>query len=66
LGQAGERGIFRDSKGLVSRIYVTDFGFATNNEAKITAVKQGILIVVREQYQRTIVEGDSAMVTSVL
>ena len=30
------------------------------------AVKQGLLIAIREYYQRIIVEGDSAMVTGIL
>jgi ribonuclease HI len=41
-------------------------GHATNNEAEFMAVKQGILIAIRENYHRIIVEGDSAMVTGVI
>lgn len=41
-------------------------GFATNNEAELMTVKQGLTIAVRENYHRVIVEGDSAMVTRVL
>ena len=43
-----------------------EVGFATNNEAELMAVKQGLAIAVRENYQRVIVEGDSTMVTGVL
>ena len=50
-GQAGARGIFRNSRGEVCRVYALDLGYATNNEAKLTTVKQGLLIEKRENYQ---------------
>ena len=65
-GQVGTGGIFLNSKWEFCRVYASDLGFATNNEVEIMAVKQGILIAIRENYQRLIVEGDSAMVTGVL
>ena len=65
-GQAGLGGIFRNSRGTVCRFYALDLGHATNNEAELVAVKQGLQIAIREQYQRIIVEGDSAMVTGIL
>ena len=41
-------------------------GFATNNEAKLMAIKQGLTIAIWENYQRVLVEGDSAMTTGIL
>lgn len=65
-GQAGIGGIFRNSQGFVCRIYAMAIGFATNNETELMAVKQGLTIAIRENYQRVIVEGDSAMKTGIL
>ena len=65
-GQASSGGIFCNSQGAVCRFYAFDLGHATNNEAELMAVKQGLLIAIRENYQRIIVEGDSAMVTGVI
>ena len=65
-GQAGAGGLFRNSQEIVCRFYAFDLGHATNNEAELLAVKQGLKIAIREAYQRIIVEGDSAMVTEIL
>ena len=65
-GQAGARGIFRNSQGTVCRFYALDLGHATNNEAELTAVQQGIIIAIRENYHKIIIEGDSALVTNIL
>ena len=43
-----------------------DLGYANNNEAKLIAVKQGLIIARRENWQRLIIEGDSELVTGIL
>ena len=65
-GQAGSGGIFCNSQGAVCRFYALDLGHTTNNKAELMAVKQGLLIAIRENYQRLIVQGDSVMVTGIL
>ena len=64
--QAGAGGLFRNSQGTLCRFSAFDLGHATNNEEELMAVKQGLLIAIRESYQRIIVEGDSALVIEML
>ena len=43
-----------------------DLGHATNNEVELTTIRQRLIITKTENYQRLIIEGDSAMVIGVL
>ena len=65
-GQAGIGDIFRNFQASAIRICSFPIGFATNNEAELMAIKQGLLIATREKNQRLIVEGDSAMTIGII
>ena len=43
-GQAGIGGVFKNSQGAVCRVYAMDLGYATNNEAELTSLQQGLII----------------------
>jgi len=66
LGEAGMGRVFKDNKGMTLRIYAMDYGNATNNEAKIHALKKGLEIAIREEYQKLQVEGDAKMVVDIV
>jgi ribonuclease HI len=65
-GEAGTGGVFRDDRGRTLRIYAMDCGNATNNEAELHALKKGLEIAIREEYQKLQVEGDSKMVVDIV
>ena len=44
LGQAGIGDVFRNSQDVVCRVYAMDLGYATNNEAELTSLQQGLII----------------------
>lgn len=60
-GEVGIGGLFRDDMGKTLRVYVMDYGNATNNEGELHALKRGLEIAIREQFQKLQVEGDSKM-----
>ena len=65
-GQAGIGGIFRDSFSKFCHLSSYPMGYVTNNEAELMALKQGLIIAIREGYQRLVVEEDSAMAVGIL
>jgi len=58
----GSRGMFRDDKGNIIRLFAMDCDTTSNNEAKLYALKRGLDITKRESFQRLEVEGDSKLV----
>ena len=65
-GKVGTGGVFRDDRGTMLKIYAMDCGNATNNEAELHALKKGLEIAIREEYQKLQVEGDAKMIVDIV
>lgn len=44
----GTRGLFRDDKGKMLRVYSMDYRNVSNNESQLHALKRGLEIAIRE------------------
>jgi len=65
-GEAGTGGLFRKYRGTMLRIYTMDCDNATNNEAELHALKKGLEISIREEYQKLQAEGDAKLVVDIV
>lgn len=61
-GEADIGGVFRDAGGNTLRTFGMDCGEASNNEAELHALKRGLEIVLRVNFKRLQIEGDSKLV----
>ena len=66
LGAASSGGVFRDHQGNTIQLFAMDYGTMSNNEAKLYALKQGLEIARRENFQKIEVEGDSTLVIDIV
>lgn len=64
-GSVGIGGIIRDHSGKILHIYSKALGEATNNEMEFAAMEKGLKILLRNQTENAVIEGDSEIAIAV-
>lgn len=64
-GPTGRGGFFRNDRGEILYIYTLNMGHTTNNVVDLGALIKGLKLVIRNSYQKIILEGDVEIIISI-